>query len=556
MTKHVESNTKENELKDLIAEVLKRKMQPEDQYEIAAILESMGWNDARVAEKFGVEDIFEIAEDIWGAIQDKILFTPMLPTEKSGFISHSIDTLRNFLRGLIFALPMAISVFSMLTLRFSLWSYENLSLELATSIAIATILSFMVVGGFTQSIARRGFFYITQDYYNMARKITFYFIKIGYILCASIAALGLILNSFLEVFPFRMMIIIILYFFFLTAIWLSVTVMYILRKEIVFTGLLVAGILIVYGLYKAFISFNITNSETTAVIIAQIIALILVSVSGILLVIYFFVVAERKMEKGIAPSLPRMSITLYSVLPYFIYGFLYFTFIYADRVVAWSTNDTGYMPYLIWFRGSYELGMDFALLMLMVPMGFIEVVVGKLMRELEVSQKEFSGFDTSELGKKFMRIYNGRVITVFIFSIISAVSVFLLIRFIDRLELESLRSDLLATTTTVFVFIVALAGYTIISIGLMNSIILFSLSQPEMVNRAILPAFLTNVIVGFLLSRWMSAWPGLYNSYLEVEGYSFAVFGLLAGSIVFVILTYKSVRKVLTNLDYYIYASS
>ena len=77
---------------------------------------------------------------------------------------------------------MAISIAAMLTLKFSLWSYQYLSLEQATSIAIGTILSFVLVGGFTQAIASSGFSLI-QGYYKLARKNTFIFIGIGFVFC-------------------------------------------------------------------------------------------------------------------------------------------------------------------------------------------------------------------------------------------------------------------------------------------------------------------------------------------------------------------------------------
>ncbi|MBW9234278.1 hypothetical protein JQK62_18805, partial [Leptospira santarosai] len=69
-----------------------------------------------------------------------------------------------------------------------------------------------------------------------------------------------------------------------------------------------------------------------------------------------------------------------------LYGFLYFSFLFVDRVNAWSKNEE-FMPYVIWFRGQYELGLDFALLTIIIPMGVCEVVVNRLMFDLETSQK-------------------------------------------------------------------------------------------------------------------------------------------------------------------------
>lgn len=519
-------------LNKLLDVILKKRLQPEDQYEIAAILESNGWNDARAADEYGVDTVFDLAADLWDILKNKVSFEPFSPGEKLSRAEYLLMVLKSYLRGMIFALPMAISVMSMLILRFSLWSYENLSLEMATSIAIGTILSFMAIGGFTQAIARRGFLYIKQGYYNMARRITFYFVRIGYLFCFVIALVFLLFNAFFGVFPFRMTIVIVLYFFFLSAIWLSVTIMYILEKELTFTALLVIGISIV------FILFELLNLN---IILAQIIALVIVAVAGISLAMFYFISAEKKMERGIAPALPRASITIYTVLPYFSYGFLYFTFLFVDRIIAWSTSGS-YMPYLIWFRGPYELGLDLALLTLIFPMGFIEVVVNEIMINLEASQKDFYCYEGHLFSRRYLGIYWKRILIVFMFSVFCAVLIYLAVRFIRFAPFMAINGDLLANSTTHFVFILALLAYSILSVALMNVLILFSISQPEMVDRSILMAFLLNIVIGFPLSRWID--------------HSFAVVGLLLGAIVLFVMTSRYVLRVLSKLDYYLYATS
>ncbi len=97
----------------------------------------------------------------------------------------------------------------------------------------------------------------------------------------------------------------------------------------------------------------------------------------------------------------------------------------------------------------------------------------------------------------------------------------------------------------------------------MNAVILFSLSQADMVNKALTPALITNIVVGFVLSRWMTFLP---NSYVSEKlapwlisltntatGYGYAVLGLAAGSAVFLVLSTRQVLRVLKNLDYYLF---
>ncbi|TYP70093.1 hypothetical protein [Paenibacillus methanolicus] len=516
----------------LASDVAARDALPEDRYAVAALLESMGWNDARAAEAFGTTDIFELAAEVWEAVRRKVVTSTFAVNEQTGVLRTGLALLKSFLRGVIFALPMAISVISMLTLKFSLWSYEHLSVEIATCIAIGTIASFVVVGGFTQAIARRGFFYISQGYYNMARKVTFLFIRLGYAAALVACALLLAFNLVFNVFPPEMFLYIVLYFFFLVSIWLSVTVMYILRRELTFTGLILAGIAIVYVLFRV-LAWDI--------IFAQLLSILVVSAAGMALVVYYFRQAAKREEKGIAPRMPRLAVTVYAVAPYFAYGLLYFVFLFVDRIMAWSSN-VDYMPYFIWFRGEYELGLDFALLSLMIPLGVCEVMVNKLMLDIEASYKRYWGFESELMNARFRRVYNRMMAAIAVSSALSALLIYGLAQLFDGIYYAREGEHLIASATTRFVFLVVLLAYVILATGLMNAVTLFSLSQPSLVNRAIVPALAVNVVLGFALSRWID--------------YSFAVFGVLAGAIVFSALSFRAMRQVLGKLDYYLYAIS
>lgn len=516
----------------LVNEVMDKQLQPEDQFEIAALLESMGWNDIRAAKEFGVKDIFELAEFLWESISSNLNFQPFSLVQQPKGSSNTMEMVRSFLRGLIFAFPMAVSVAAMLTLKFSLWSYQYLSLKNATSIAIGTILSFVVVGGFTQAIARRGFFYIIQGYYNLARRTTFLFILIGFAVCIGISLILIVLNIIFNMFSYGMIFLIILFFFFLTAIWLSVTVMYILKKEIIFTGLIIFGIILVYVM---FVRFHID------IVLSQLISLLIVSLSSILLVLYFFFMAERKGEKGIAIKLPRFSITLYSIWPYFFYGFLYFSFLFIDRVNAWTKNED-YMPYMILFRGQYELGLDFALLTIIIPMGISEVVLSKLMYDIETSQKNFFITESDKLYKKFLRTYKKMSILILGSSAVSSIAIYRFLIWYNQISIRINGENLLTNHVTLFVLFWGIISYIMLSFCLMNAVILFALSQAGMVVKALIPSILCNFIIGFLFSRWIS--------------YEYAVIGLLIGTIVLTILTTKCLIKVFKNLDYYLYAAS
>lgn len=521
---------RENRLNVLLDQIQQQRMQPEDKYEVAAIIESFGWNDRLVAQAFGAGNVFELSEILWDSLKARVVCSPIAQITKMGFWHYLKLIIGGFLRGTIFALPMAVSVVAMLTLRLSLWSYVNFSLENATSIAVGTILSFVAVGGFMQAIAHWGFRLLGMEQYYMARKLVFYYVKIGYVICFLIAVAFLIFNFVFVVFPWQMAFIVAIYFLFLSVIWLSTTIMYILQKELTFTGLIIGGIALVYIFFQV-LHFGI--------IISQVIALSLVSVVGVLLARYFFLQAEKQMEKGINPPLPRLSLVLNISLPFFSYGFLYFLFLFIDRVVAWSTNNI-YMPFLIWFRGEYELGLDLALIVLILPMGLVEAVVTEMMVNLEGHQKKYMMYEIPDLNNMYKRMYLRRLAYVTLFSALNAVGLYLLIEALNKHGI--FESVLFFGGTTRFVFIWAVIAYAIVAVALLNALILFFLARPKMAYRGVLLGLAVDLGLGFLLSRWVD--------------YYWAVFGLLAGALVFAVVSSRQVLKVLNNLDYYLYSVS
>ena len=518
-------------LRELADEVLEKKNKPEDEYEITALLESSGWGDKRAQDTYGFENVFELAKMLWKIIQRRRVFTPFTPMSKINIKQYPLMFFRHFLKGSIFALPMAISVFAMLTIRFSLWSYESFNVEIVTSIAIGTILSFVCIGGFTQAIAKQGYGYIRQGYFNMARQTTFYFVRLGYFLSVAVVLTLVIGNLVFGIFPFRMLILIVAYYFILNAIWLSVTIMYILEREMIFSGLLILGIIIIFVLFRL-IGIDIIPS--------QLIALTFIAILGAFTAWASFVaLGKGVVNKGIQPKLPRKTVILNSTGSYFLYGFSYFAYLFTDRVIAWSTDDI-YMPFIIWFRGEYELGLDFALLILIIPMGVVEFIVNEMMVSIAGTQKDYFGYEVDKMYKRYFTTYWWRIILIVFVSFFSGILVHRLLILVLNNAIPIV--NIAISQITYFVFIVALFGYALTAVGLLNIEILFCLGQPKLANKCVIPALLVNILVGFLLSRWIN--------------YYYAVFGLLAGALTFVGTSIYMIRKVLKKIDYYLYVAT
>ena len=516
----------------LLKEVLIRHIDPEDPYEITAILESEGHNDSTVKSFYGFFTVFDLAQELWDRHRHNIAVAARAEPVIEPLHRVIKEDMRQFLRGSIFALPMVLSIIAMLTIKMSLWSYINFSLEYATAIGIGTFLSFATVGGFMQSIARRSYLYVILGYYRTARKVTFQLIRFGIIMSLLVTVVYLLFNLLTNIITPVMMTLSVAYYLVLNAIWLGVTAMYVLRKEIYFTGLIVVGIGLVY-LFFAIFHINI--------IVAQLIAMLIVSVLGLLVVWWLFKRLERLEDPGTRAQPSKTSIAFYSLWTYFLYGSAYFVFLFADRLMAWSTNEQ-YMPFYLWFRSRYELGLDFSLLMMVIPMGVAEVVVTKMMNRLEWSQKNYSLSSIRDMNQSFKKSYFKLYRVMVGIALLSALGIYLLVNWLSFHYPEAYGQHVFQGIRNYFVFYVALLSYAIVTVSLLNTVVMFSLSEPKLTLRATLYALGINALTGFLFSRWL--------------GSDFAVVGLLFGSILFLVMTTRAVGRVLDQLDYYLYQIS
>src|SRR5262249_27109887 len=60
-----------------------------------------------------------------------------------------------------------------------------------------------------------------------------------------------------------------------------------------------------------------------------------------------------------------------SLVPYAAYGLGYAGLLVVDRVLAWSAPGR-ILPQALWFHAPYELGMDGALVSVLVPLAYVE----------------------------------------------------------------------------------------------------------------------------------------------------------------------------------------
>lgn len=522
------------EREHLLEEVLATIGNPVDSWAIAATLESMGLRDVDAVERYGAQDLFDLAQDLYERARWRLAARPSVrerPPEVRSW-RRLVRFLRFYLQGVLFALPMAGQIAAVLALNYSLWAYLAFSEEQATVVAIGTILSLIVTGGFTQAISRRGMFYVAQKHYGLAGQVSLRFIGLGNLLITVVGLLVYGLNLLFSFYDQQVILVSLLYYVLLAELWLNSSVLYMLtqRAAILLSTLLGVGVVHLvmtrtdWGIYAAHaLGLTLTN-------------LVIVGYGYGLLSRR----ARRLSEEQKRARPPRLSILLYTTAPYFAYGVLYFGYLYLDRVIGWSVSE-GSFPYPFWFHTSYELGVDWALISLILTIALLEYTINEFSAMIIPVQKLFSAFNLEDHNRYFKRFYGRQLVLLLVAACLSIVGTYKAVVALRLFQEVPLIRDFFSSPITFFTFWGAALGYNLLVVGLFNSVFFFSLSRPGPVLRAIVIAMVVNGTIGYGLSRGVA--------------YPWSVVGLMAGSFTFALLTIRSAMRLLDRLDYYYYAA-
>lgn len=509
---------------------------PMDTWAVAATLESRGLRDVDAIERYGAKSIFHLAESIYPAIQQRGLESL---AEESRPKPDVLKVTRRFLRfvhlyakGLIFALPMAGQIIAVLVLRYSLWAWLDFDNLTATLVAIGTVGSFLVTGGLVQAVGREGTFYRGQENAILLDRCMRLLVVGGAALAVAVAALALLSNLLFPFFAWRQLGIVLTYFLLLSPLWLALAVLYMLEDHVIILGATLLGTGVVHLVMQT-TDWGIVPSHVLG----------LLSANGV--AVAWSWLRIRRMKRTVDPKyrqsrLPRPAVLLHIVEPYLLYGICYFTLLFVDRLVAWSASDYP-LPLIIWFRTPYELGMDWALFSLVFTIAILEFTIHEFSATIIPKEQWLAGRAHARFSADYGRFYRRQVKSLAVGAVLSITVTFLAVSSLRRYDYIMEVNDFFASPVTYFVFFGASVGYSILAFGLLNALFFFSLSQPWVVVRAIAPALVVDLAVGFVASRAI--------------GYEYAVLGLVAGATVFAVRSWASARELFAKLDFYYYAA-
>lgn len=513
--------------------VMNRVGVPKDRWEIAAQLEVLGYRDADAREQFGCRDLFEAADGILKLFQDGSLRFSVEGEDPVRRVSPLLIFLRHYLDGLMFSLPMVLQAATMLLWGYGLWGATDLDARTGSAIGLAFIASYIATSGFAWAIVSRGLYYHYQNEGGLARwsALRMWSVSARFALAAAVPAM--LFNVLYRLLPLQMSFIALAYYIGLVFFWLNWSLIYLVGRTLWLLAVLLVSILIVVGAARL-LGWPVVGSNMAGIAVADVLTF-LVGAHGL----------RQWARSGVGKPTsnpPRLTVLIYATAQVFLYGFLYSAFIFSDRVIAWtgSRGREDFPPYPFWLSARYELGMDLALIVVVVLAGVVEYSAHRFSIRLIPSQKHVKSSALEPFLAEFRSFYRRHSLMLAVSAVLAIVLAAAAVKALERFPDPQLHASL-TSSTTVSVFWIAAISYAIFMFALQNILMLMILSRADLAARSMAVALVVNIVCGFVVSRAVH--------------FSGSVVGLLAGSLVLAIITDRNVRSVFRELDYNYYAA-
>ena len=481
-----------------------------DEWEATAWVESFGWTDQRIRRAFGLADTRALGRHIFeqpAPVAEAPRRTTTRPS-RSRFVSTLLGA---YSATLVYALPWLV-MFGVE----AVWpdAFEAQP-EMAGPISVAVMLSLISAGGYVQAIARKGSFYLGMNQLVLARHVGLLLCRVGLMATALLALSGFVAGEYFDIFgTTRARAVATFYFVLLSVLWLACAMASLItprwRVPVVYIG---AGA--VFLVARSVFDASTLAAHTLALIVAVILATVFA--------VEAFRGSHHRDTRTERVVLPRTPVLLHSLVPHFMYGVAYFTFLFADRLSAGSALPavTG-LPFGI--APDYKRGIDLAFLVFLLVAGAVECCNLATMRLWRRDARHVvvgaPAFRT--------RLDRRRTYSLLIIIAVFAAAAMTAGRISDRVDF--------LTPQAYITFLCGCAGYALFAIGLLDGLLLFSVNRPWAVLSALAPALLVNLIVGYACSH--------------IAGPEYAVAGLVCGAIVFMARARQSANAALARPDF------
>ncbi|MGB3189550.1 MAG: hypothetical protein WBB43_09010 [Limnoraphis sp.] len=505
----------DEKLQELIKAVQEISPQLANSWQATAIIESLGYTDRIIKAEFGFDNARDMGQYIYESLSKSPV--PPKPPKKVKFWKNIFDEIRTFIDEFSQSFVYAIPLILMLIMEYLDIGEKKdlLPPQLASLFTIVTVASLTTTGGFVQMISRRGRFYIALGEIRQAQRVSASLLYLGSITTIFLGFLGLWFNFYRSLFADQYIVIAIFYYVILSILWMLLAVLSIqLRWN---------GPLVLIGLSVFFVFLRLQLGLGT--LVAQIWAMF-VSLLVVIALVLFWFIKYRNADSDSPVKLPRLSAVVYLMSPYFGYGLAYFSFIFADRIVAGlAINPASGLLFAI--DSNYQKGMDLALLNFLLLVPLVEYLGYIFIRYWYSKAKILTVDNLVKFSSNLYSRYGLALISTVIFF---GLSVFLTVGILKPDDWER-QETILA--------LLGCLGYLFFVIGLFNGLILFSLNQGVAVCRILIIALIVNLTVGYIFANTLSVF--------------WASLGLIFGGFCFMILSARKVVHSIKKPDYAYY---
>ena len=524
---------------DITGKVYELVGNPISTWAVAATIESLGVRNVDAKTDYGYDSVFELGEEVFSRIKDlehKKAVQDQEDEDEFNFGSPGRTIklfLKHYTEGMVFSIPMLSQVAAIIIFEYALWAWFDFNEAQATVVALGTIISFIFTGGFIQTLGRLVSKYKGEGNYFLAFEATKGVMKVAIPFVFVLAAVILLINLILPFYPQGFVLLSMVYMVMISLLLLVASILFATeQRSMILIAILVGTAVVIFGM--DFAGFGIYASQWLGMITATIIMAIYV-------LLYYKLKIRSLRQELFKQSLPAMEVNFYNTYRYFIYGFCYFTFLFMDRLLAWSAGPPP-PEYIIWFNTPYELGMDWALISLVITIAMLEFSVHTFSKNLIPAQKKATLSKVKLFNRFFKRFYIKQVILLLVIGGISIAGTYYGILSLKVFENEIPEiADFFANPMTFKIFWLASIGYLFLIYGLLNSLFFFTLNRPELVMYAMIGSLFVNFITGYLCSR--------------IFGLEYAVLGLVCGSVVFAMVTGYLAKRFFKHLDYFYYSA-
>lgn len=481
-----------------------------DPWEIVAIVEALGYTDKAIESEFGCRDALVLGQFIY-AQRDQFPFieTANQPIKKNLELIDEVSIfISQFSHSFVYTIPFIILlILNYLPIETKI---DLLPPGLNSLFGFVTMASLVTSSGFVQMISRRGLFYMGLKDPVQANRICLPILLMGLFTTILLGSIGIIFGFYQGVAADGYIIIAGIYYVVLSTIWMLFAIVG-LQYQFAAPAILI-GVTCCFFIFRVVIKLSALESQVLMILIAFMLLIALSSSNWI---------KHRTIRPkfGALVALPHLSVLVYLLVPYFLYGIAYFGFIFADRLVA-NTAAGGH--YRLGSENSlgYQNSMDLALLNLLLIVPLVEYCSYKLITYWYDRAKSMTLAEVDGLSWMIQRKYWSSIKHIFLYFGLLVSFTILLLSILQRSPSDSI--------LTIF----ACIGYLFFAIGLFNTVILLSLDRLQDILGTLAIAMLIDFITGYLISN-------LFGVY-------FAVIGLIIGAVFFAT---NSTKKALTAIN-------